>query len=470
MNYLVTEVVEKCAEKWNMRRAGNKWVGHECPGCGKGSSGNDKFHIWDDGGWKCWSCEKTGDIVSWLRGGLDADFSMSCAEAHEYVNVDCLSSTCKYVAKCRVTRGKRRAPARIDRTYQPRAKDGLNIVQSIFYPHPLWVERMGRIVEKAHNKIFEYEEIVKYLEERGVTKDVIINNKFGYLPHDERIPAEELGIVFDPEGKKKVEAGTVTYNKPKVWIPGGVIMPLYSSGNLFSVDVRRSDQMREKFLPKLKYMLIKGSGVSYRALWDGANGLKPRAVVVIEARLCASIVQAACPDVAIIVGKDKPLAQSYADSFRAAQVILIATDNDTPGREKAEKWGAEFDNAHYWPVPVGKDPGEYYQNGGDIKEWIEIGISKFSANRFIPSPRPCQGREKEEGKNVEVENKSLEIIIHGKTIHIVKDDGELQKNAEEGKIVFTVKQFVDLVPSLISLPERAFLRVLHYQSMSIIDD
>jgi DNA primase len=428
MNYLIREVVEKAAKRYNMKRTGQKWEGVTCPDCGTSRSGNRKFHFWDDGGWKCWSCEKSGDIISWLRGAVDNGYSMQCAEAHEYVNADCLSHSCPYVFKCRITRGQRQKRREVNCPTDYQKKNGINIVESVFYPHPKWVERLGGLVEKARSKICHEKAVLDYLAARGVTPEIVEKNRFGWLPHDETFPVEELGMVFDPEGKAEVQAGTITYKKKKLWVPGGIIMPLYSNGELFAVDVRRTIEARKKFLPNLKYVFIKGGGSNYRSLWDGAPGIKPKAVALIESRLDASMVAAACPDVAFIVGKDKPLSQAYADAFSRASLILICTDNDEPnksglraGEEKAKKWEAEFSNAHFWPVPEGKDPGEFFQRGGDIRSWIMAGIEKYSGNVFVPSPRLSH-----------FEN----FEVFGQTIYIVDTKEQLQQVANLGKIGF----------------------------------
>lgn len=465
MNYLIHQVVEAAAKKWGMRHVGNKWVGQVCPGCGKTGSGNDKFNFWDDGGYKCWSCEKSGDIISWLRGGLDVDFGMTCAEAHEYVNTDCLSSSCPHVNKCRVTTGGRRHPAS---PALPPAQgsrvDGVNMIEQVIYPHDLWVDRMEKMVQKATGKIGGHPEVLEYLASRGITPEMIDRNRFGYLPHDEKIPVEQLGIVFDPDGNKRVAAGTVVYGKKDLWIPGGIVMPLYHNGKLFAVDIRRPKFNREKFLPNLKYMFIKGGGVSYRVLWDGALGTSPRAVVFIEARLCASLVYALCPDVAIVVGKDKPLPRAYYERFKQAPVILVATDNDTPGKEKARKLEVAFDNAYYWPVPKGKDPGEFFQQGGDVKEWIEEGIAKYTpadGEQYQPTPGTCSVGPVAEGAD-ECDGNILKMTVHGQEIYVA-DEKALKKSSFFGKVVFTVEEFRQSLATLVAAPEEVALRMLHYQ-------
>lgn len=465
MNYLVKEFVEHAAKKYSMKRNGQKFAGKTCPKCGTSRSGNDKFNFWDDGGWKCWSCELSGDIIDWLRGKCDSELSMSCAEAHEYVNVDCLSSTCSYVMKCRITRGGGKVPKKndyFDKDYQ--GKSNINIIDSVFFPHEKWVERMNGLVEKAAAKIEHEQGVLDWLVKRGVDKEIVQANKFGWLPHDETIPIEDLGMVYDPNGSVQVAAGTITYDKKRLWVPGGIVMPLYSNGRLFAVDIRRPKEARKKFIPNIKYMFMKGGGVAYRSLWGGDPGLKPRAVALVESRLDASMIYYHCPDVAVIVGKDKPLTRMYAEYFKKVDIILICTDNDQPnksglraGEEKAKKWEAEFHNAHFWPVPKGKDPGEFFKGGGDIKQWIYSGIEKFSGNVFQATPR-----QQEDFPNVK------RITGHGYIIYIADNKDMLQKISQTGKIVFEDRDFA-LLKSGMAAGKEIIDRMIYWQKKALID-
>jgi len=48
---------------------------------------------------------------------------------------------------------------------------------------------------------------------------------------------------------------------------------------------------------------------------------------------------------------------------------------ENPGGQGAKWWVHQFKRAKRWPVPAGKDPGEYYQDhGGNIRQWILEGL------------------------------------------------------------------------------------------------
>jgi hypothetical protein len=46
------------------------------------------------------------------------------------------------------------------------------------------------------------------------------------------------------------------------------------------------------------------------------------------------------------------------------------------GASGAAWWVKQYPNAIRWPVPEGKDPGDYIKLGGDLKSWVMVGISR----------------------------------------------------------------------------------------------
>jgi len=54
--------------------------------------------------------------------------------------------------------------------------------------------------------------------------------------------------------------------------------------------------------------------------------------------------------------------------------ILVALDYDNAGQKAWKWWSHNFKNAKLWPVPDGKDPGEAFEKGINIKEWVKAGL------------------------------------------------------------------------------------------------
>jgi len=106
--------------------------------------------------------------------------------------------------------------------------------------------------------------------------------------------------------------------------------------------------------------------------------------VVIEAELDAWALFSAAGDLvgAYAIGNSsaKPDAASAA-RLRRLDLILVATDFDEPdakgerpGTKAARWWLEQFPQACRWPVPSGKDPGDAFKAGVNLRQWIAAGL------------------------------------------------------------------------------------------------
>lgn len=66
--------------------------------------------------------------------------------------------------------------------------------------------------------------------------------------------------------------------------------------------------------------------------------------------------------------------EALAGRLRGAALILNALDSDVAGAKAHKWWSDHFPQADRWPVPGGKDPGDYRKAGGDIRAWIRAGL------------------------------------------------------------------------------------------------
>jgi DNA primase len=91
--------------------------------------------------------------------------------------------------------------------------------------------------------------------------------------------------------------------------------------------------------------------------------------------------------------------------LRGAASILVSLDFDEAGgRASWQFWLSNYPNAKRWPTPKGKDPGDYYQQGGNIRAWIEAGFSNEkpqNQNDEAVSPFPLQWLQKYDDERLE---------------------------------------------------------------------
>ena len=360
------------AAKYGLRKSGNRHAG-PCPKCG-GSKDSDKFVLFPDGGFRCFACGFKGDRIKWLRE-MDG---MSCREAHDAEGKDC-SPLCPNYGPCRNGEPVKRQP----RSVRPQVggrPDGLAEMAAV-HPGIAWRTWAGKLVEKARQALAREPEEIRWLESRGIGTAQVDQYRLGWLAHDMRVDRCELGLPTE-EGKVRL------------WVPGGLVIPIFDGcGELHRLRIRRPPAAREKFLSDRKYVWIKGSGNLPMVLRPSGP---VRGAVIVEAELDAMAVAAAHGEVLVVAlgtvagGIDAGLRAE----LEKLPVILVALDADPAkdgklgaGPASVKRWRRSFRQARFWPMPAGKDPGDFVRDhGGDLRQWIESGLPPV-----MPCPTPiCQ--------------------------------------------------------------------------------
>lgn len=360
------------AAKYGLRKSGSRHVG-PCPKCG-GSKDSDKFVLFSDGGFRCFACGFRGDRIKWLRE-MDG---MSCREAHDTEGKDC-SPSCPNYGPCRNGEPVKRRP----RSVRPQVGGKPDVLAEVADTEPgtAWRIWAGTLVEKARQALAREPEEIRWLESRGIGTAQVDKYRLGWLAHDLRVDRKELGLPME-EGRERL------------WVPGGLVIPIFdAAGGIHRLRIRRPPAAREKFLPDRKYVWIKGSGNLPMVLRPSGS---LRGAVIVEAELDAMAVAAAHGDVLVVAlgtvagGIDVGL-QALLEE---CPVILVALDAD-PARDgklgagpaSVKRWRRSFRRARFWPMPAGKDPGDFVRDhGGDLHRWVESGLPPV-----LQSPVPvCQ--------------------------------------------------------------------------------
>jgi hypothetical protein len=102
----------------------------------------------------------------------------------------------------------------------------------------------------------------------------------------------------------------------------------------------------------------------------------------------------------------------FAD-LEKADCILVALDFDDPdkegkraGAEGWPRWNDTFPRAKRWPVPAGKDPGEAFERGENLRLWLWAGLPEglrfaMSAGQSTPGLSEEKGGAEEKEKSQE---------------------------------------------------------------------
>lgn len=421
------------------RRTAKQWNG-PCPKCG----GTDRFCIWvDEARFWCSGCDIKGGVVDFLR--IVAD--MKCPEAHAAAGVECTSTSCPALDKCRKGRGNTpQRPANATPQPQRREDTGFRPAEAVT-PQDLWRQRAEKLVAWAHEQLLGSPQRLDYLAGRGLPLPAVQRFRLGLIPEDLYRSRESWGLpteLREDDGKPK-----------KLKIPAGIVIPFMDADGVHRIRIRRWEG-------EPRYYWLPGSGNDVVIINPEA-----RAFAAIETDLDALMVVHQCGDLigAIPLGTNqaKPKA-SAIEILRGALCILCAHDADRGGAIGWPWWRENFrDTAERWPVPVehGKDPGEAYQNGLDIRQWIIKGLPpglRPVVNKPVDTVSESRNSE-QVSASPEPGSRNPEQVFtlkarDGRTFHVTDDPAEYRRLCAVGEIVFNSREMAR-IRELGATPEQA---------------
>ena len=443
---MISTILTEIAAKYGLKRRGNssRYVG-PCPKC-DGSDRSDKFVIMSDGGFKCWGCTFKGDIITWLREME----GMSCPEAHEAAGTTCRAEACQVRGTCRMGDGSGKRPPRARQSVapQPQEKAAALPVSESKTPAEIWQAWAAALVDKAAAQLQQQPDVLGWLAARGIDAAAVIRFRLGWLGHQRKVDRRSIGL--------QVKDG-----KAELWIPDGLVIPIFTgTGEIHRLRIRRPDTSREKFLPDLKYVWIEGSGTMPLVIRPQGRS---RGAVVVEAELDAMAVAAAHEQVtAIAIGSvSAGLPQQLSDEVASLPTILVTLDADPgkngkpgPGPAAVKKWLGKYRQARFWPVPAGKDPGDYAKTGGSLRPWLESGLipevkpavkPPCHDQPFIPGSSSTGGEGEESlpvGAQAWPEPKTglvhyIVTLLDGREFHVTNDKSLWSRLTLEGQVAFS---------------------------------
>lgn len=425
-----------------------------CPACGTSQADpakSDRFIVWPDkGGWMCRNCG-AGDEIEFLRRFEN----MSCPEAHASLGRVCSSTTCPALGKCRGGQGEAgRQPRRPDlgTPTLPKPKATAWRPAEAKGPGDLWRLKAAALVERAHLKLLETPEQLAYLASRGLPMEAVKKYRLGWIPEDFYRPRSSWGL---PE-----EISDHTHRPKKLWVPRGILIPYFDGEEVHRIRIRQPDR-------DPRYYWLPGSGDDVLVVGGPA-----RAHVVVESDLDALLVAWAGAGMvaAVPLGtcNAKPKT-SAAAALAESLCILVALDfeprtnpetgkAENPGGKAARWWAETFPRSVRWPVPAGKDPGEYFQAGGNLRAWIEAGLPP--GLRVVPQAAPCKASPtlKEDAESAGSPGAVLvrAVSAAGRPLVIVPDRSQVARAKADfpGETIFTeaeVEHLCGLAPDHVAL-------------------
>lgn len=310
-----------------------------CPGCG----GTDRFRVWPEqnqgqGSYWCRQCNRGGDAIQFLR-----DFEgLSFQEACQRLDRPLPASAGLRIPKTAVKEVFKATPA-----------------QS---PDETWAHKARKFAIWAFDRLFEHLEVIDWLGGRGIREESFYRFGLGWNPGDN---GKDLYRAREAWGLSRVE-NEKGKGRP-LWLPVGLVIPCL---NVVKIERLRIRRPAPKFGPR--YYVVPGS--SMRTMVAGRDKI---CFVIVESELDLVLVTQEAGDLVGVVALGSSGArpdQETAEVLRSAASVLVSLDFDQAGAKAWAWWKKTFPDCIRWPVPSGKDPGEAFKIGVDIRAWIRAGL------------------------------------------------------------------------------------------------
>lgn len=414
----------------NMKRASSNKGGEyhgPCPICTPADKvgTSNRMHIWplqDDGrgSWWCRSCDKGGDALQWLRDVEGMTYKQACASVGKEYDPKLDSSEPSAVEK--------------KKTFVAAAEKTTDAI---------WQERAVRFITWSHETLRSDPGLLEWLAvQRGISYETVKELQLGYNGgengKDIYRPRAAWGLpeALREDGKAK-----------KLWLPVGITIPWQSNGAPARIRIRRPEG-------EPRYYVVPGSSGTPMLL-DATPRRAWKTIIVVESELDAIMLHSQAghlaaylamgsshtkPDAAVI----GQLLEQQRGKGQAIQ-IRIALDNDAAGAKGAAWWVETFGAAlHPVPAPY-KDPGEAYQGGVDLLQWVTAALP---AAYHIGQQAPVAGSAAASLKNEPPPLNQSMTDRRGRT-YTLTDSREIYREKQQaGEVVFSKKEMADCVAAV----------------------
>lgn len=216
-------------------------------------------------------------------------------------------------------------------------------------PSPFWMNEIEAMYPVFEQHIAQRGEVMRWLEDRGLPKEAVDAYRIGYNPSYQRHATKILGTDRD------------------VHMPKGIVLPYMVDGQIRRVKIRRDSYRHDdKFS---KYVGVIGSQKSMSYYPGTTNRM-----IVVESELDAMAIDYISKGRLHVVATGSNTRRPDRITHEAARdcsLIAIAYDNDPEGRKMLARWQEFYHTCIKYPVQEGKDVGEAFERGWDVKEWIE---------------------------------------------------------------------------------------------------
>lgn len=296
-----------------------------CPSCGQG---DDRFMFWPekDRYW-CRTCNTKGDAIQFCRDFLGLSFKEACLKV-----------------------GQEEKKGRFTSIYREKRQEVKTKT-----PSCQWQRKALAFVEAAHQRLLIDNTAMALVQQRGLSLDTIKKNRLGWNSNKTPYPYQEWGLE----------------EERSIYMPVGIVIPLFDEGKIQKIKIRKKEEDDYG-----KYYEVPGGAKFLPLFGDPLLSIS----VIVEAEFDAMLIVQEAGDLCncIALGgaqkKPPPLLQEWLTTRR---LILFALDFDDAGKNEYASWAKSYPNLEPWPVSEEKSPGDAYQEGINLRGWIESGVQHY---------------------------------------------------------------------------------------------
>ncbi len=417
------DLVNLISGQYSYRKAGNKHGGEfhgPCPFCGDGGKGprSDRFHIWpgqgSTGRYWCRICGQHGDAIQYLRETENLNYGEACQRLGIVM-------------------------AELPKKQLPRPSGF--VPESSLQPQKIWLERAAAFTDFCHTRLLETPAQLSWLEGRGICRQMVEKYRLGWNPSHVWRPRTSWGLQQElkPNGQQKM-----------LWLPKGLLIPVLVGGAPVQLRIRQPEGGP-------RYYVVPGSSRKDPLLTREAD-----AMVIVESGLDAILLDAVAGDLVGVAALGnasiKPTPELHA-IMEKAEHISVSLDSDTPRRNEvtgrweipggmASRWWLEqYSAAERVPVVGGKDPGDAYKEGVDLRSWVVAGLPPYFRVKAQMADKQVAAAavQRVEQERVDVHNdaacgQQVERVItlnDGRSFLVTDNKGEWMEAVDAGRLVFS---------------------------------
>lgn len=360
---------------------GGEYAG-PCPWC----LGDDRFGIYPaKDHYVCRRCKKAGDSIQFVKEYLSKTYMESCSYLGINPNIN-FKSLNAYTDK----------PGQNEIIWEPR---------KIEHPSQKWQD-------KAESFLFEcYKTLLSpvgkkhriWLNERGIKNETIKIARLGLNLAHKKYDAKTWGVVSENDKSS---------NTKLVHIPVGLLIPQYWEDKLIRLRVRQDNPFSSD-----RFIVILGSANGYfnydkHTNYRSSKKLSTnRVTFTTEAELDGWLIWQEAKDIVEVRAIGNVSSRPDSDSHKNLSTIqgLLNLDNDEAGVAEQAWWNKHYKNIIPYLSKKKKDPGEDYEAGINIRNWVKTGL------KLIDQPeqkiyRPSQVCSQENFRDKVLARKKLSTI------------------------------------------------------------